>query len=61
MGYIQQYQRTKYAVNLVSKLQVKTVVKDEIVEQVITEVTQKLYKKIRWVCFMEQLISFGYF
>lgn len=42
MGYTQQYRGTKYAVNLVSKLRVETVVKDDAVKQVIDEVTKKL-------------------
>lgn len=42
MGYTQQYRGTKYSVNLVSKLRVETVVKDEVVDQMIKEVTTKL-------------------
>ncbi|WP_455683140.1 P-II family nitrogen regulator [Thomasclavelia sp.] len=42
MGYTQQYRGTKYTVNLVSKLRVETVVKDDIVKRVIDDVTTKL-------------------
>ena len=42
MGYTQQYRGTKYSVNLVSKLRIETVVKDEVVDQMIKEITTKL-------------------
>lgn len=42
MGYTQQYRGTKYAVNLVSKLRIETVVKEAVVKQVINEITTKL-------------------
>ena len=42
MGDTQQYRGTKYAVNLVSKLRVETVVKDDVVKKVIDKVTEKL-------------------
>lgn len=42
MGYTQQYRGTKYSVNLVSKLRVETVVKEDVVEDMIKEVTEKL-------------------
>ncbi len=42
MGYTQQYRGTKYSVNLVSKLRVETVVKEEAVETIIKEVSEKL-------------------
>ena len=38
MGYTQQYRGTKYSVNLVSKLRIETVVKDEVVDQMIKEI-----------------------
>ena len=42
MGYTQQYRGTKYAVNLVPKLRVETVVKDDTVKLGVNEVTKKL-------------------
>lgn len=42
IGYTQQYRGTKYSVNLVSKLRIETVVKDEVVDQMIKEITTKL-------------------
>ena len=42
MGYTQQYRGNKYAVNLVSKLRVETVVKDDVVKKVIDKVTERL-------------------
>ena len=42
LGYTQQYRGTKYTVNLVSKMKVEVVVKDEIVETVLELVHQKL-------------------
>ena len=42
MGYTQQYRGTKYSVNLVSKLRIETVVKDEIVQEIIDKVTETL-------------------
>ena len=42
LGYTQQYRGTKYTVNLVSKMKVEVVVKDEIVETVLKLVHQKL-------------------
>ena len=40
MGYTQQYRGN--SVNLVSKLRIETVVKDEVVDQMIKEITTKL-------------------
>ena len=42
MGYTQQYRGTKYSVNLVSKLRIETVVKDEIVQEIVDKVTETL-------------------
>lgn len=42
MGYTQQYRGTKYSVNLVSKLKVEVVVKDDKVKEVFTAVKEKL-------------------
>ncbi len=42
MGYTRQYRGVTYSVNLVSKLRVETVVKDEIVQEIIDKVTKTL-------------------
>lgn len=42
LGYTQQYRGTKYSVNLVSKLKVEAVVKDQQVKTVLTLVKEKL-------------------
>ena len=42
MGYTHQYRGVTYSVNLVSKLRVETVVKDEIVQEIIDKVTKTL-------------------
>ncbi|MCB7558428.1 P-II family nitrogen regulator, partial [Tyzzerella nexilis] len=42
MGYSYYFRRPKYTVNLVSKLRIETVVKDEVVDQMIKEITTKL-------------------
>lgn len=42
LGYTQQYRGTKYSVNLVSKLKVEVVVKDEKVKAILTSVNEKL-------------------
>lgn len=42
LGYTQQYRGTKYAVNLVSKLKVEVVVKDEKVKAILTAINEKL-------------------
>ena len=42
MGYTHQYRCVTYSVNLVSKLRVETVVKDEIVQEIIDKVTKTL-------------------
>ena len=41
-GYTHQYRGTTYAVNLVSKLRVETVVKDELVEPMMEKVSKTL-------------------
>lgn len=41
-GYTQQYRGTTYSVNLVSKLRIETIVKDELVETMIKKITQSL-------------------
>ena len=41
MGYTHQYRGVTYSVNLVSKLRVETVVKDEIVQEIVDKVTEK--------------------
>ena len=40
MGYTHQYRGVTYSVNLVSKLRVETVVKDEIVQEIVDKVTE---------------------
>ena len=42
MGYTRQYRGVTYSVNLVSKLRVETVVKDEIVQEIVDKVTETL-------------------
>ena len=42
MGYTHQYRGVTYSVNLVSKLRVETVVKDDIVQNVIDKITDVL-------------------
>lgn len=42
MGYTQQYRGTKYSVNLVSKLKVETIVKDNQVEAILKIAKEKL-------------------
>ena len=42
MGYTHQYRGVTYSVNLVSKLRVETVVKDEIVQEIIDNLTKTL-------------------
>ena len=42
MGYTHQYRGVTYSVNLVSKLRVETVVKDEIVQEIVDKVTETL-------------------
>lgn len=42
MGYTRQYRGVTYSVNIVSKLRVETVVKDEIVQEIIDKVTKTL-------------------
>ena len=42
MGYTHQYRVVTYSVNLVSKLRVETVVKDEIVQEIVDKVTETL-------------------
>ncbi len=42
MGYTQQYRGTKYSVNLVSKLKVETIVKDNQVEAILEIAKEKL-------------------
>jgi nitrogen regulatory protein P-II 1 len=42
MGHTQQYRNIKYSVNLVSKLRVETVVKDELVDVLVKKITAKL-------------------
>ena len=42
MDYTHQYRGVTYSVNLVSKLRVETVVKDEIVQEIIDKVTETL-------------------
>ena len=42
MGYTHQYRGVIYSVNLVSKLRVETVVKDEIVQEIVDKVTETL-------------------
>lgn len=42
MGYTHQYRSVTYSVNLVSKLRVETVVKDEIVQEIVDKVTETL-------------------
>ena len=42
MGYTNQYRGVTYSVNLVSKLRVETVVKDEIVQEIVDKVTETL-------------------
>lgn len=42
MGYTYQYRGVTYSVNLVSKLRVETVVKDEIVQEIVDKVTETL-------------------
>lgn len=41
-GYTQQYRGTTYSVNLVSKLKVETIVKDELVDAMMKKVTELL-------------------
>lgn len=41
-GYTQQYRGTTYSVNLVSKLRIETIVKDELVESMMKKVTELL-------------------
>lgn len=42
LGYTQQYRGTKYSVNLVSKLKVEAVVKDDLVECALSLIKEKL-------------------
>lgn len=42
LGYTQQYRGTKYSVNLVAKLKVEIVVKDEKVDEILSLVKEKL-------------------
>ena len=42
MGYQQQYRRNVYSVNLVNKLKVEVVVKDEIVDQILKSISDEL-------------------
>jgi len=41
-GYTQQYRGTTYSVNLVSKLRIETIVKDDLVEPMMKKVTELL-------------------
>lgn len=41
-GYTHQYRGTTYAVNLVSKLKIETIIKDDVVETIMQKVTQTL-------------------
>lgn len=42
MGYTHQYRGVTYSVNLVSKLRVETVIKDDIVQSIIDKITEVL-------------------
>lgn len=42
LGHTQQYRGTKYSVNLVSKLKVEIVVKDDVVEELLPKMSKKL-------------------